>query len=184
MRNRVDINQNIVLIGIMGVGKTSIGRKLAKYISMPFFDSDQEVEKSAYSTISDIYELYGETAFRETERRVIKRLLENPQPHILSTGVGSFADDEIRQIIKSTSISIWIRADIEDIVPRVTARKHRPQLQKDENPETVIRELEKKYLPYYQQADIVVDCKNDNSIIADIMTSIENYLSGVYSNNR
>ena len=180
MSNHLDINQNIVIVGIMGVGKTSVGRRLAKHLAVPFFDSDREVEQSAYSTISDIFELYGEEAFKETEKRVIKRLLENPQPHVLSTGVGSFADEEIRQIIRSTAISVWIKGNIDEILPRVTARRHRPQLE-NRNPGEVIRELEAKYLPYYKQADIVVECDLDSSsnTVSRIIEELEKYLSGV-----
>ena len=180
MRIGFATDQTIVLVGMMGVGKTSIGRKLAKQLCMPFFDSDHEVELAAGSTISDIYEVYGEQAFKDTERRVIKRLIESERPHVLSTGVGAFADEQSRQLIKSNTISVWIRADIDKIIPRVTKRSHRPQLN-GRDTEEAIRELNDMYSKYYEEADVVVDCdtENSNNTVYAIIRALNNYSSGV-----
>ena len=180
MRTGISINQTIVLVGMMGVGKTSVGRKLAKYLGLPFFDSDHEVELAAGSTISDIYDMYGESAFRDTEYRVIRRLIENEQPHVLSTGVGAFADERTKKLVKSNTISIWIDADIEKIIPRITKRSHRPQLREGSTEET-IDDLMKIYTPHYQQADVKVKCDTEsaNNTINEILEALESYSSGV-----
>jgi len=175
-------DQTIVLVGMMGVGKTSVGRKLAKQLNMPFFDSDQEVELAAGSTISDIYEIYGEQAFKDTEYRVIKRLIETERPHILSTGVGAFANEKSRQLIKANTISVWIKADIEKIIPRVTKRSHRPQLQ-NRDTEEAIKELNDMYSEHYAEADVIAECNTENSnlTIGNIIRALNNYSSGVSS---
>ena len=129
----VEIPKTVVLVGMMGVGKTSIGRYLAKALNVPFKDSDHEVEQASGCSVSDIYEMYGEQAFVDVEKRIIKRLMDEP-PHVLSTGVGSFIPQESRDLFAQKGISIWLDASYETLLPRVKRRDHRPQLEvKDEN---------------------------------------------------
>src|ERR1700756_1895917 len=113
--------RTIALVGLMGVGKSSVGRRLANALGLPFRDADAEVEAAAGRSISDIFAELGEPAFREGERRVIARLLEDP-PHVLATGGGAFNDPKTRELIKSKSISIWLKTDL-DVLARRVSRK-------------------------------------------------------------
>lgn len=168
--------RTIVLVGMMGVGKTSVGRRLAKRMHFPFSDTDHEVELAAGCTIRDIYEYYGEGAFRDTEKRVIRRLLEQPA-RIISTGVGTFSDDESRSLIKEKATSVWLYADVQDILPRITRRSHRPQLTEGEEIEETLNRLIKEYYPIYEQADIKVNCMemDTNAAVEMILTSLDDF---------
>lgn len=150
--------KSVVLVGMMGVGKTSVGRKLAKRLSVDFKDSDQEVEKAAGCSVSDIYNWYGEKAFRDTERRVVTRLLSE-EPHVISTGVETFIDEETRELILNGSFSVWLYASFETLYPRVVGRSHRPQLETGDKKETLERYIS-EYYPLYEKADFRVDCDN------------------------
>ena len=167
--------RTIVLVGMMGVGKTSVGRRLAKYLSAPFSDSDQEVEKAAGCTVSDIYDFYGEQAFIDAEYRVIERILAGP-PQILATGVGGFAIDKTRRLIQENSLSIWLKADIDAILPRVSRRSHRPQIQKGDMAQTISQLLE-AYTPSYEKAHVMVDCCAQNPVktMELIVTTLQRY---------
>ncbi len=153
--------KTITLVGMMGVGKTSVGRKLAKQLSVMFRDSDQEVESAAGQTVSNIYEWYGEQAFKDTERRVISRLLSE-RPHILSTGVEAFIDPETRRIIKENSYSVWLNASLDTIYPRVAHRSHRLQLEKG-NKQEILEQLINEYYPIYAEADIQIECDHQSA---------------------
>lgn len=150
--------KTLTLVGMMGVGKTSIGRKLAKQLGVQFKDSDQEVEAAAGQTVANIFAWYGEKAFRDTERRIVSRLLTE-RPHILSTGVEAFIMPETRKIIKENSYSVWLKASVDTIFPRVERRTHRPQLEKGDKKE-ILRNLIETYNPIYAEADIHIDCNN------------------------
>jgi shikimate kinase len=150
--------KSIVLIGMMGVGKTSIGRKLSKHLNVHFTDSDHEVEQAAQCTISDIFEIYGEEAFLDVERRVISRLLDET-PHVIATGGSAFADPVSQEIIKNKGISIWLKASVETILPRIERRDHRPQFAGVDTREK-LEELMNEYTPLYAKSDITVDCSN------------------------
>lgn len=152
--------KTITLVGMMGVGKTSVGRKLAKQLNVLFRDSDQAVESAAGQTVANIYEWYGEQAFKDTERRVISRLLSE-RPHILSTGVEAFIHDETREIIKENSYSVWLKASLETIYPRVARRSHRPQLEKG-NKQEILENLINQYYPIYGEADIQIECDHES----------------------
>jgi len=117
--------KTIALVGLMGVGKSSIGRRLASALGMPFKDADAEIEAAAGRSIIDIFEAFGEEAFRQGERRVIARLLEGP-PHVLATGGGAFLDPETRLLIGEKAISVWLKADLEVLARRVARRDTRP----------------------------------------------------------
>lgn len=156
--NLFKINKPIVLVGIMGAGKTSIGTRLAKKIGTTFYDTDQEVERIVGCTITDIFKYAGEDFFREKEREVVKSLVENNPLSVISTGGGSFIDDEIRKVIKEKSISIWLRADYESLIERLGRSKTRPALEEG-NKEEIIKTLIDERYPIYAQADL---CINSN----------------------
>lgn len=168
--------QTIVLVGLMGCGKTSIGKRLAKRLELPFHDSDVEVEAAAGCPIKDIYDIYGEAAFQSGENRVINRLLEQPT-HILATGGGSFAYDATREVIKQKSISVWLKADLETLVARVSRRSDRPMF-KGDNQREVLEKLVEDYYPLYAEADIHVDTLDEptNSTVDRVITQISDFV--------
>ena len=147
--------RTITLVGLMGVGKSSVGRRLANALDLPFKDADVEIEAAAGRSIPDIFAEMGEPACREGERRVIARLLENP-PHVLATGGGAFMNDETRALIKERSISVWLKADLEVLVRRVSRKDSRPLLS-GKDPLAVLTELAEKRYPVYAEADITVE---------------------------
>ena len=147
--------RSIVLVGLMGAGKSAIGRRLATRLGMPFVDADAEIERAAGCSIEDIFEIHGEEAFRDGERRVIARLLARP-PHVLATGGGAFMDPETRAAVRARSISIWLRADLDLLAARVSRRGNRPLLAGGE-PRPILQRLIGERYPIYAEADIVVD---------------------------
>jgi len=149
------ITKSIVLVGLMGAGKTCIGSRLAERLSMPFVDADAEIEKAAGCAISDIFELYGEDAFRDGERRVISRLLTDPV-QVLATGGGAFMDESTRQRVRESAISVWLRADLDLLLSRTGRRNNRPLLKDGEQRDTLKRLMNERH-PKYAEADIVVD---------------------------
>jgi shikimate kinase len=148
-------NRTIALVGLMGVGKSSVGRRLAAALDLPFRDADHEVESAAGRTIPEIFEAMGEAAFRDGERRVIARLLDEA-PHVLATGGGAFQNPETRAQIKEKAVSVWLRADLEVLVRRVARKDNRPLLRGKDTLET-LRVLAEARYPNYAQADIVVE---------------------------
>src|ERR1700737_4129355 len=146
--------RSVVLVGMMGAGKSTIGRRLSARLRLPFLDADTEIEAAAGMSISDIFETHGEPQFRDGEARVIARLLDNG-PAVIATGGGAFMREETRRRIQDKAMSIWLRADAEIIMRRVRRRADRPLLQ-TENPEaTVSRPLEQRE-PVYQNADLTI----------------------------
>jgi shikimate kinase len=148
-------NRAIVLVGLMGAGKTSIGRRLADRMGLPFVDADTEIERAAGKSIPDIFADHGEAHFRDGERRVIGRLLENG-PQILATGGGAFMQIETRAAIKEKAISIWLRAELDVLVKRVAKRGGRPLLE-NRDPAEVLQNLIDTRYPIYAEADIIVE---------------------------
>jgi shikimate kinase len=147
--------QTIVLVGLMGAGKTSVGKRLAAALNLPFKDGDDEVEAAAGLSIPEIFELYGEERFREGERRVMARLLGDP-PHILATGGGAFMDPITRMGIQQRAISIWLKADVEVLARRVARKDTRPLLS-GRDPKEVLTRLAAQREPIYALADIVIE---------------------------
>jgi shikimate kinase len=145
----------IVLVGLMGAGKSTIGRRLAAALKLPFHDADAEIETAAGCSISDFFERYGEPAFREGERRVIARLLAGPR-HVLATGGGAFMDPTTRTLIKQMGFSVWLRADIGLLMERVLKRPTRPLL-KNSDPRATMERLMAERYPIYAEADLTVD---------------------------
>ncbi len=150
--------RSIVLVGIMGVGKSTIGKKLAELTGMPFVDADKEIERAADLTIAEIFERYGEKYFRSGEKRVISRLLTDG-PVIMATGGGAFMDSETRDIIGEKSVSIWLNAELDVLMKRVLRRTHRPLLQQGD-PEATMKALLEERNPTYALADFQVQSRN------------------------
>ena len=148
-------HRTIALVGLMGVGKSSVGRRLANALELPFRDADAEVEAAAGRSISDIFADLGEEAFREGERRVITRLLEQ-EPHVLATGGGAFINPETRGLIKSKAISVWLKADLEVLVRRISRKDTRPLLI-GKDPLDVLKAQAQARYPAYAEADLVVE---------------------------
>jgi shikimate kinase len=147
--------RSIVLVGLMGAGKSKIGRRLAARLALPFFDSDCEIEAAAGETIEEIFANRGERVFRDGERRVIARLLAQP-PHVLATGGGAYMDPATRALIARRAVSLWLRADLEVLAARVGRRSNRPLLQQGD-PKAILAELIERRHPVYAEADLVVD---------------------------
>lgn len=147
--------RTIVLVGLMGAGKTNIGRRLGARLNLPFFDSDLEIEAAAGETIEEIFANRGERAFRDGERRVITRLLGQPV-HVLATGGGAFMDPAAREVIVRRGVSLWLRADLEILVARVSRRGNRPLL-KGGDARAVLADLIEQRYPVYDGADVVID---------------------------
>jgi shikimate kinase len=148
------IDRPLVLIGLMGVGKTTIGRRLAAHLGIEFVDADHEIETAAGMTISEIFEKYGEAHFRDGERRVIARLVDG-QAKIIATGGGAFMNDMTRELILEKTIAVWIDANIDILAERVARRDTRPLI-KGKDPATVLRELAALRNPVYALAPIHV----------------------------
>jgi shikimate kinase len=148
-------SRTIVLVGLMGAGKTKIGRRLSNRLNLPFFDSDLEIEEAAGETIEEIFRNRGEAAFRDGERRVIARLLCQ-STHVLATGGGAFMDPATRAIIRANGVSVWLRADLDVLLARVARRSHRPLLT-GRDQRAVMSELMERRHPIYAEADLTID---------------------------
>ena len=151
------LNRTLVLVGLMGAGKTSVGKRLASLLHAPFADSDHEIEAAAQMTIPEIFRLYGEPAFRDLERRVLGRLVTEA-PRVLATGGGAFIEAKTREAIAGQAVSIWLRADVDTLWERVRDKPGRPLLQ-DANPHGVLSALMEKRYPIYGLADVTVDSR-------------------------
>ena len=154
--NAVVIDRPIVLVGLMGAGKTSVGRRLAALLNVPFVDSDERIVDAAGMSIPDIFENYGEQEFRDVERRVIANLLDE-RPMVIAFGGGAFIDDRTRAITQQKSCSIWLRADIETLVQRTSRRKGTRPLLAGGDPRLILNELSAKRSPIYALATVTVD---------------------------
>ncbi|MAG89267.1 MAG: hypothetical protein CML32_00840 [Rhodobacteraceae bacterium] len=149
----------IVLVGIMGAGKSTVGKILADRLGMRFIDADQEIERAAGCTITDFFEKYGEVEFRKGEERVISRILAG-EPCVLATGGGAFMSEATRLLIKKIATSVWLRVSFEVLAKRLEKRSDRPLLQ-TADPQQTLKALIKKRYPIYNDADFIVDAEND-----------------------
>ena len=142
----------IVLVGLMGAGKSTVGRRLAKRLSLPFVDSDEEIEKAADRSVSEIFDSFGEASFRDGERRVIARLLDGPLK-VIATGGGAFMDPATRSLILEKCVAVWLDADVPTLAERVARRDNRPLL-RGKDPAEVLEGLADKRRPFYAEAHI------------------------------
>lgn len=146
--------RTVALVGLMGAGKSTVGRRLADALGRQFYDSDNEIEKAAGLSISDIFALHGEEEFRRGEHRVLERLL-GEAPHVLATGGGAYLNPDTRDLLRDKAVTIWLNADLETLWRRVSRRSHRPLLKAD-NPKGVLSRLLDERTPIYEKADLVV----------------------------
>ncbi|SHE91820.1 shikimate kinase [Ruegeria intermedia] len=162
VRPAYDLHKTVVMVGMMGAGKTAVGRALAARLGVPFLDSDAEIESAANMTIPEIFERDGEAFFRAKESQVIGRLLDE-QKGILSTGGGAFLSETNRRMISERGVSVWLRADLEVLWNRVRHKDTRPLL-RTPDPHATLRALYQARVPLYQQADLVVDSDGETAI--------------------
>ncbi len=175
MERTPSLDRSIVLVGLMGAGKSSIGRRLAVRLGVTFADADAEIERATASSIADIFRLYGEAAFRDGERRVVRRLLEGPV-QVLATGGGAFIDPETRRRIKESSISVWLKVGLEVLVRRTSGRSHRPLLAEDDPRDVLKRLMEERY-PVYAEADITIESADEspNATVNRVLAALAEY---------
>jgi shikimate kinase len=170
--------RSVVLVGMMGVGKSSIGRRLAARLGIPFVDADAEIEKAAGMSISDIFARHGEADFRSGEARVIARLLDGG-PQVLATGGGAFMNEATRAAIKNKGVSVWLAAEFDVLMRRIAKRKNdRPMLQ-TENPAETLRQLLALREPTYALADLTVHSREvpHDAIVAEIAAALAAFLN-------
>jgi shikimate kinase len=165
-------SRSIVMVGLMGCGKSAVGRRLAARLSLPFVDADEEIERAAGKSISDIFKDHGEAYFRDGERRVIARLLSQGR-QVLATGGGAYMNAETRAAIRDAGISVWLRAELPVLLKRVAKRDSRPLL-KDGDPETTMRRLMEVRYPVYAGADIIVESRDvpHEVIVGDVIRAL------------
>lgn len=164
--------RSIVLVGLMGCGKTSVGRRLANRLNLRFVDADEEIETAAGKSIKDIFSEHGEAHFRDGERKVIARLLRDG-PQVLATGGGAFMNADIRKDIADAGISVWLRAELPILMQRVLRRDNRPLLM-SKDPEAVMRDLMATRYPVYAQAHVTVDSRDvpHDVIVSEIIAAV------------
>ncbi len=170
-------NRSIVLVGMMGAGKSSIGRRLAAVLGLPFHDADAEIERAAGMTIEDMFRDRGEAYFREGEERVIKRLLQSG-PQVLATGGGAVVSEQTRVEIAKSAVSIWLNAPVDLLLQRVSRRDDRPLL-KTEDPRAVLIRLLQERTPFYAAADVVFESRDapHDVIVDEVLLALDAHLS-------
>lgn len=169
------ISSSIVLVGLMGAGKSTIGRRLANALGIPFVDSDSEIVEAAGCSISDIFEGYGEPIFRDLERRVILRLMTG-EPSVVATGGGAFIQPAIREEIAKKAISVWLKADLPVLLERVSRRDNRPLLKTGDKSEILQKLIDDRY-PVYASADITINSNHGSheSVVEDIIAALKEW---------
>lgn len=165
-------HRSIVFVGLMGAGKTAIGRKAASALGLSFIDSDQEIEDVSRMTVPDLFERYGETEFRALEQRVILRLLEHG-PQVLSTGGGAFMNAQTREAIAAHGVSVWLKADLDLLMDRVSKKQNRPLL-KTPDPRATLQKLMDDRYPVYANADVTVPTRDERKevIAAEVIAAL------------
>jgi shikimate kinase len=169
--------RSIVFVGLMGAGKTAIGRKVAATLGLPFLDSDQEIEAVSRMNIPDLFERYGEPEFRSLEQRVIARILDHG-PQVLSTGGGAYINGQTRELVQELGVSVWLKADIEVLMERVSKKQNRPLL-KNPDPRGVMQRLIAERYPVYAHADVKVETRDEKRevISQEVISSLHAHLS-------
>jgi shikimate kinase len=173
------LDRPIVLVGLMGVGKSSIGRRLADRLNLRFIDADDEIEKAAGKSIADIFADDGEAVFRDGERRVIARLInDSAKPIVLALGGGAFVNDETRALLKAQTLSIWLNASIDVLLERTSRKPGKRPLLDVDDPRSVLEQLTKERTPAYSQSDLTImsDAESHDTTIENILTTLEIHL--------
>src|SRR5215212_1772627 len=173
--------RSVVLVGMMGAGKSSVGRRLAVRLGLPFADADTEIATAAGMSILDIFERHGEPAFRSGEARVIGRLLD-AGPQVLATGGGAFMNADTRAAIRKKAVSVWLKAEFEVLMRRIKRRTDRPMLKTDDPAHTLRQLIEQRY-PTYAEADVTVESREipHSMVVEDVVTSLRQHLLGARS---
>ena len=171
--------RSVVFVGLMGAGKTAIGRKVAGMFGLPFTDSDHEIESVSRMTIPDLFERYGEAEFRSLEQRVIVRVLESG-PQVLSTGGGAFMNAQTREAIEAYGLSVWLKADVDTLLDRVSKKQNRPLL-KNADPRAVLEKLMLERYPVYALADVTVATRDERKevIAGEVIEAIGRHLESL-----
>lgn len=170
-------NKIILLVGLIGSGKTSVGKRLAKKLSLPFIDGDQEIEKASGLSVIDVFKCFGVEEYRAGEARIMKRLLSG-QPCVLASGGGAFVAEQTRKFAKENALTVWLKADIDILYNRTTGRKRRPFLQcSDSKIKNKLQTYINEESPYYNEADIIVETKNENidCTVDRVLNAIKEY---------
>ena len=172
-------SRSVVFVGLMGAGKTAIGRKVAGMFGLPFTDSDHEIESVSRMTIPDLFERYGEAEFRSLEQRVIVRVLESG-PQVLSTGGGAFMNAQTREAIEAHGLSVWLKADVDTLLDRVSKKQNRPLL-KNADPRAVLERLMLERNPVYALADVTVATRDERKevIAGEVIEAIGRHLESL-----
>jgi shikimate kinase len=167
------MEKTIVLVGLMGAGKSTIGRRLAKAVGVEFRDSDDEISEAAGCSISDLFYIHGEAIFRDLEKRVITRLLTDGVPKILATGGGAWMSEDIRSLTRKHAHSVWLRAELNVLVDRVSRRNTRPLLEQGDKEAILSKMMEERY-PVYAEADAIIesDSGNHELIVSNILGTL------------
>lgn len=161
-KSKFRLDKPIVMVGLMGAGKTSVGRALARSLGIPFVDSDKEIETAAGASVVDIFSMYGEQEFRRAEKSVIERLLDSePQVKVISTGEGAFITPAVREMVLKRAISVWLKADLDLLVKRTNFRRTRPQLLNNDSRE-ILSQLIKERYDTYAVANIMVETHDES----------------------
>ena len=173
---QIGLNKTIVIVGLMGAGKTTVGRRLARKLGIPFVDSDHEIEKAASLSVAEIFEVFGEDEFRSGERRVIERLLKG-KIKVLATGGGAYMNPSTRALIKENALTVWIKVDVPLLVERTKLRDTRPLLQNGNRLEILTRLADERY-PIYSEADITASSVEGSHdvVVDDIIDLLTKFL--------
>ena len=172
-------NKVILLVGLIGSGKTSVGKRLAKKLNLPFIDGDQEIEKASGLSVIDVFKCFGEEEYRAGETRIMKRLLSS-NPCVLASGGGAFVAEQTRKIAKEKAITIWLKADIDVLYNRTSGRKRRPFLQcNDSKIKNKLQKYIEEEYPFYNQADIIVETKNEavEKTVSRVMQTLNEFMN-------
>ncbi len=180
MTDKILLNKPIVMVGLMGAGKTSVGRALARHLGVPFVDSDKEIETAAGCSVVDIFALYGENEFRRVEQRIIARLMDTPPTvKVISTGEGAFITPAVREMVLNRAVSVWLKADLDLLVKRTNFRNTRPQLLHADSRKILAQLINDRY-DIYSLADITVETKDESlrKTLDKVVVAIQNYQKG------
>lgn len=176
---KLDLDRPIVMVGLMGAGKTSVGRALARKLGVPFVDSDKEIEAAAGCSVVDIFAMYGEAEFRRVEQRIIARLMETPPVvKVISTGEGAFITPAVREMVTGRALTIWLKAGLDLLVKRTNFRDTRPQLLHADSRKILAQLINERYSTY-ALADITVETRDESlrKTLGKVICAIEQYES-------
>ena len=182
---KIILTKPIVMVGLMGAGKTSVGRALARRLGVPFVDSDKEIEAAAGCSVVDIFAMYGEKEFRRVEQKVIERLLDTPPVvKVISTGEGAFITPAVREMLSENALTIWLKADLELLVKRTNSRDTRPQLLNADSRKILAQLIDERY-GIYALADVMVETRDENlrKTLNKVVCAIEKYIKGSKNND-